>query len=180
MKSKVMVAAAILTAGLGAQGQDAASNESLFESAGVHYGTGANRISRQFQEFEAVTDLNLPYKWDLGRTWELRSRLGFSLGSFGNNHVTAVIGSVGPMFSLGPSHLPVALEGGFAPTGLSERDFDTRSIGSLLQFRSSIGVAWTIEKKVHVAYRFQHMSNGGFASHNQGVNMHTASLDYCF
>jgi len=167
MKLKVLVSGAILIAALAAHGQEESHDDSLFQSAGVHYGRGADRLSRDFREYEAQADLNLPYKWDLGRTWELKSRLDFSLVSFGNEHVTAVIGSAGPVVSVGPSQLPVAFEVGFAPTGLSERDFHTRSIGSLLQFRSSIGLAYTIEKHVRMGYRFQHMSNGGFASHNQ-------------
>jgi len=180
MKAKVLVSGAILIATLAGQGQEDSQGYSLFESAGVHYGHGADRPSRHFQEIEAQTDLNLPIEFELGKGWELKSRVDFSLGSFGNNRVTAVIGSIGPVLSLGTTNFPLALEGGFAPTGLSERDYETRSIGSLLQFRSSIGLACTIEKHVRVGYRFQHMSNGGFASHNQGVNMHTVSLSYCF
>lgn len=180
MKLNVLVVGATMLAGLAVRGQEATRDDSLFESVGVHYGHGADRLSRDFQEIEAVTGLNLPLKWDLGRSWELKSRLDFSLGSFGNEHVTAVIGSIGPAFSVGPSQFPLAIEGGFAPTGLSERDYDTRSIGSLLQFRSSIGFAYTFEGHVRLGYRFQHMSNGGFASHNQGVNMHTLNLSYCF
>jgi len=180
MNSKALVAGAILIAAMAGRGAEESHEDGTFESVGFHYGRGADRLSEHFQEFEALTDFNLPFKFDLGKGWELKTRMGFSLGSFGNNHVTAVMGSVGPEFSVGPSSLPLAFEGGFAPTGLSERDFDTRSIGSLLQFRSSIGLAWTIENHVRLGYRFQHMSNGGFASHNQGVNMHTLNLSYCF
>lgn len=180
MKLYVLAPSIILMAGVAVHGQEAAHDDSLFESIGVHYGHGADRLSRHFQEIEALTDINLPLKLALGRTWELKSRLDFSLGSFGNEHVTAVMGSIGPVISIGPAQFPFAFEAGFAPTGLSERDYETRSIGSLLQFRSSIGFAYTFEKHVRLGYRFQHMSNGGFASHNQGVNMHTLTLSYCF
>jgi lipid A 3-O-deacylase len=180
MKSKVLALGAMLLAALASRGGEETNTNSFFESAGIHYGHGADHDSRDFQEFEAQADVNLPFKLDLGRNWELKSRVGFSLGSFGNSHVTSVIGSIGPIFSVGPSTWPVALEAEFAPTGLSEHEFDTRSVGSLLQFRSSIGLAWMIEKRVRVGYRFQHMSNGGLASHNQGVNMHTLSVAYCF
>jgi lipid A 3-O-deacylase len=151
-----------------------------WESAGVRYGFGTSGLSRDFQQVEATVDLRVPCKWDLGRTWELKPRLELSLGSFGNDHVTAVIGSVGSILSLAPAKSPVALEVGVSATGLSEKEFETRGVGSLFQIRSLFGLSWTIEKRVRVGYHFQHMSNGGLADDNQGVNLHTFSVAYCF
>ncbi len=163
-----------------AQAQDGADDKFSLESAGVRHGFGEGSLSRDFQELEALVDFNLPLKWDLGRTWELKPRLELSLGSFGNDHVTAVIGSAGSMLSLAPAKSPVALEVGVAATGLSEDEFETRSIGSGFQIRSWFGLSWTIEEKVRLAYHFQHMSNGGLGGENQGLNMHTFSVAYCF
>jgi len=84
------------------------------------YGYGADRLSRNFQEIEALGDFTLPFKLDLGKTWELKSRLEFSLGSLGNDHVTAVVVPLGRCSHSAPSKSPVKLDGGFAPTGLSE------------------------------------------------------------
>lgn len=150
------------------------------ESAGVRYGFGIDSLSRNFQEVEALADFTLPWKWDLGKTWELKPRLELSLGSFGNDHVTAVIGSVGSILSLAPAKSPVALEVGVSATGLSNDEFETRGVGCLFQIRSLFGLSWTIEKRVRIGYHFQHMSNGGLAGDNQGLNMHTFSVAYCF
>ena len=150
------------------------------ESAGVRYGFGANNLSQDFQKIEATTDLNLPVKWDLGRTWVLKPRLEFSLGAFGNNRQRAVIGSVGPVISVAPAKSPVTLDGGFSVTGLSRRNYATRDLGSYLQFTSEIGLSWKIKDQIRVGYHFQHMSNGGVARDNQGVNMNVFSLAYCF
>jgi len=108
----------------------------------------------------------------------LKSRLEFSLGSLGNDHVTAVVGSVGPMFSLAPSKSPVKLDGGFAPTGLSEV-ISSAAVGSL--FNSQLDWPVLDHRKTfprwlslpaHVKRRL--------ASDNEGVNMNTVSVEYCF
>jgi hypothetical protein len=110
----------------------------------------------------------------------LTPRLDLSLGSFGNDHTTAVIGSAGVMLSLAPVKSPVALEIGLAPTLLSEHEFVTRGIGSDFQIRSWFGLAWAPQKNVSLSYHFQHMSNGGIAKDNQGLNMHTFSVQWRF
>jgi len=150
------------------------------ETAGVRYGFGANNLSKNFQQIEATTDFALPMIWDLGRTWELKPRLGISLGMFGNYHESGPIGSVGPILSMAPAQSPIALDGGVRVTGLGRRDYVTRDMGSYLQFTSMIGVTWKIEERVRVSYHFQHMSNAGLAGDNQGVNMNIFSVEYCF
>ena len=74
-------------------GEDAHPSFGL-ESAGFRYGFGQGVLARHFQEAEALVDFTLPQQWDLGRSWELKPRLELSLGSFGNDHTTAFIGSV--------------------------------------------------------------------------------------
>ena len=160
--------------------QDDTAKTFSLESAGVRYGFGIDSLGREFQEVEALADFTLPCKWDLGRTWELKPRLELCLGSFGNDHVTAVVGSVGSILSLAPAKSPVALEVGVSATGLSEDEFETRGVGCRFQIRSLFGLSWTIEKRVRVGYHFQHMSNGGLSDDNQGLNMHTFSVAYRF
>jgi len=150
------------------------------EAAGVRYGFGVGKLNRHFEETEAVVDFSLPCRWDLGRKWDLKPRLELCLGNFGNEQVDAVIGSIGSILSLAPVESPVALEMGVSATGLSEREFETRGIGSLFQIRSLFGARWNVFKHFHVAYHFQHMSNGGLAGQNQGVNMHTITATYGF
>ncbi len=180
MNLKALACGLILVAGVVAFGQNDPEKSFALEAAGLRYGFGTGSLGHDFQEAEAVADFTLPYKWDLGKTWELKPRLELSLGSFGNDHKTAVIGSVGAMLSLAPAKSPVALEVGVAPTGLSEDEFVTRGVGSLFQIRSWFGLSWTIEQRIRVGYHFQHMSNGGLAGDNQGLNLHTFSVAYRF
>lgn len=170
----------ILAAAMTAHGQDERADRFEFESAGVRSGFGTGELSEGFWQAEALADFTVPLQLDLGRTWAVKTRLEVSLGGFGNEHQDAVIGSVGPIFSLTKGVFPLALEIGIAPTGVSEKEYETRGIGSEFQIRSQFGLAWTIEKKVRVAYYYQHMSNGGIAKDNQGLNMHTFSVAYCF
>lgn len=180
MKLGAVAVGLILLASMVASAQGDADRTLSLESAGVRYGFGEGSLSRHFEEVEVQAGFTLPYKWDLGRTWELKPCLELSLGSFGNNYKTAVMGSVGTILSLARAKSPVALEVGISATGLSEDEFVTRGVGSLFQIRSLFGLSWTIEKRVRVGYHYQHMSNGGLAGDNQGLNMHTFSVAYCF
>ena len=180
MNAKMLTLGLITLAGVTSSGQDTAGRHFGLESGGVRCGFGVGELKRRFNQAEAVADFTLPYHWDLGRTWELQPRLELCLGSFGNDHVAAVIGSVGSIISIAPAKSPVALEVGVSATGLSERDFEARGIGSLFQIRSMFGLSWTIAKRIQVGYHFQHISNGGLAGDNQGVNMHTFSVACCF
>jgi lipid A 3-O-deacylase len=180
MSFKILTLGFIMAIELSLQAQ--AGNDEHFglEFAGIRYGFGVGYLNRHFDQAEAVADFSLPCRWDLGRSWELKPRLELCLGSFGNDHVTAVIGSMGSILSLAPANSPVALELGVSATGLSECEFETRGIGSRFQIRSLFGLSWHIDKHVRVGYHFQHMSNGGLADENQGVNMHTISAAYRF
>lgn len=180
MKLRTYLSGLSLVTGLATIATAGAGNGFNFESAGVRYGFGANNLSQDFQKIEATTGLNLPLKWDLGRTWVLKPRLEFSLGAFGNNHQSAAIGSVGMALAIAPARSPVSLAGGFSVTGLGRRDYASRDLGSYLQFTSSVGLFWKIKDHVRVGYQFQHMSNGGLARDNQGINMNVLSLEYCF
>ena len=150
------------------------------EAVGLRYGFGEGGLSRDFEELEGVAGFSLPWEWELGRGWELSPRLELSLGSFGNDHATAVIGSAGAMFSLAPGKVPVALDVGVGPTFLSEHEFVTRGVGSDFQIRSWFGLSWAPHDHVRLSYHFQHMSNGGLAGDNQGLNMHTFSIAWRF
>lgn len=180
MKSIVVAGGLAFAAVLMAKGQDGERSSFGFESIGARFGVGSNRISRDFWQSEALVDFTTPLQLNLGRDWTVRTRVGIAFGGFGNNHKEAFIGSVGPLASLRKGDFPLALEVGMAPTGVSEREYETRSIGSEFQIRSQAGLTWTTGKRVRLAYYFQHMSNGGITDNNQGMNMHMVSVAYCF
>lgn len=180
MSSRIFLSGLVLSAAFVVLGQDQHGDRWDFESAGVRYGFGTTAISDDFWQAEGIADFSTPFRLDLGRDWFVNTRLELALGGFGNDHRESFIASVGPIFSLTKGDVPLALEVGIAPTGLSEKEYESRSIGSRFQIRSQFGLAWTIEKRVRVGYSYQHMSNGGLAKDNQGVNMHMFSVAYCF
>lgn len=177
---RILVCGLVAVAVVVASAQDEQRDPFAFESAGARYGFGTGDLSNDFWQAEAIADFTTPFQLNLGRAWTVKTRLELALGGFGNDHTSAVIGSVGPIFSLAHADFPLALEVGVAPTGLSRDEYETRGIGLEFQIRSEFGLAWTIEKKVRVGYYYQHMSNGGLASDNQGVNMHVFSIAYRF
>ncbi len=57
---------------------------------------------------------------------------------------------------------------------------DSEHYGSSFQFGSSLGfgLAWGRDQRWQAGYRFRHVSNGGIASENSGMNLHGLQLGY--
>jgi len=150
------------------------------ESVGARGGFSGNHSGRDFNQAEVFGNLNLPWDWDLGKTWHLQTRLDLSAGWLGDRGEDAAIGTIGPSVLLGRARLPVSLEGGISPTFLSAHEFGSKDFGTLVQFTSHLGVNWDFASHWRLGYRFQHMSNGALSSRNPGLNMHMFALSYCF
>jgi hypothetical protein len=151
-----------------------------FESAGARFGFGASSSNNDFHQAEAFVDWNLPWSLDLGKKWDLESRLDSSAGWLGNNHSSAAVVSTGPLLAVGSEHLPIGFEGGAGPTVISRQDFATKDFGDPFQFTSHVGLYWDITKRWRFGYRFQHMSNAGISAHNPGINLNMLALSYRF
>jgi hypothetical protein len=158
----------------------ARSGDFSFESAGARFGAGFSSSSRDFHQAETFVDWNLPWHWDLGKTWDLQSRLDFSAGWVGNNRSDAAVGTLGPLLALGRERFPISVEGGSGPTLLSRWDFETKDFGDPVQFTSHIGLYWDIAQHWRLGYRFQHMSNAGISQRNPGLNLQVMALSYRF
>ena len=174
----ILLAALTLTDALVCAGEPGAGF--ALESVGLRYGFGANKLSRGFQEADGTVNFKLPFRWDLGASWELKTRLDFSLGSFWNGENEAIIGGLGPVFVLGSRDYPLKIEGGISPTLVSRHTFGAHDLGMAFQFSNRIGIAWNVNEKFRVGYWFQHMSNAGMAKPNEGLNMHFLSASFCF
>ncbi len=151
-----------------------------FESAGARFGAGASSSNRDFHQAEAFVDVNLPWHWDLGKKWNLETRLDLSAGWLGNNRDSAAVGTLGPVLALRREGFPIFLAGGSSPTLLSRSDFETKNFGEPFQFTSHIGLYWDITEHWRAGYRFQHMSNAGISTSNPGLNLHAVALSYRF
>jgi hypothetical protein len=103
-----------------------------------------------------------------------------SAGWITGGHEDAFIGKLEPIVELHFGKFPVYFEGGFSPTFLSRHVFDAKNLGDDVQFTSHVGVDWEITKRFTVGWRIQHMSNGGFAHPNPGINFEMLSVSYGF
>jgi hypothetical protein len=164
----------LMAAGLGR------AQEFRLESAGARGGFSSDPGIGQFVQAEAFLDWNLPWQWEWGTDWRLQSRLDLSAGWLGSQGTDAAIATIGPTVVLGRKRFPLSLEGGLSPTVLSRHEFESKDFGSLYQFTSHAGLNWDLGERFRVGYRFQHMSNAGFASPNPGLNMHLFTVSYRF
>ncbi|HVV73906.1 MAG TPA: acyloxyacyl hydrolase [Verrucomicrobiae bacterium] len=151
-----------------------------FESAGARFGLGAEGPVSQFHQAEAFAVWDLPWAWNLGHTFWLQSKLDTSAGWLGDSRSGAGILTGGPVLALGCGKSPVSLAFGWSPTFITDHEFSSRNLGNLYQFTSYIGFNVDILSRVRLGYRLQHMSNGGFAHPNPGLNMHLFGVSYLF
>jgi lipid A 3-O-deacylase len=150
------------------------------ESVGVRGGLSPSSSGRDFGQAEVFANWNLPWGWDLGKEWRLQSRLDLSAGWLGDRGNNAGIGTVGPSLVLSRGRLPVSLEGGVSPTGLSRSEFGSKDFGIDVQFTSHVGLNWDFAAHWRLGYRFQHMSNANLGPRNPGLNLQMIALSYLF
>jgi hypothetical protein len=150
------------------------------ESVGVRGGFQSDKSNRAFNQVEAFGNLNMPWGWDLGRGWHLQSRLDLSASWLGGRGDSSFIGTLGPSLALSQGRLPLSLDVGISPTILNNEHFGAEDFGMPLQFTSYLGLNWNFAAHWRLGYRIQHMSNGGLATPNPGLNMHMFALSYIF
>jgi len=156
------------------------AQEFRMESAGVRGGFSANGGRDEFHQAEFFGNWNLPWGWDLGKEWHLQSRLDLSAGWLGDSSQNAAVGTLGPTLVLSWARVPVSLEAGFSPTFLTSHVFESKDLGTDIQFTSHVGLYWDFASHWRLGYRFQHMSNADLARSNPGLNMHLFALSYVF
>ena len=129
---------------------------------------------------EVAADYRLPWTLSAGCGLGLGTELQGAIGWVGDDQQNVPIGSLGGSVRLTKAGFPVSVALGFAPTLIGSNTIGGRDLGMALQFSSSAGVEWQITNKLALGYRFQHMSNGGFASPNQGLNLQMVSVMWRF
>ena len=136
--------------------------------------------THRFNQFVAFAGWDMPMRWDFYSDWYFRPALDISAGSISNQRAYGFIGTFGPQVQLGKGTFPLFVEGGLSPTFLSRYHFDNKDFCSQLQFTSYVSLQWKITKRAGMGVGFQHMSNGGIAKPNPGVNMAFLSAGYSF
>jgi hypothetical protein len=134
----------------------------------------------EFWQTEAFADWNLPLKTESNSGWYLQTKLNLSVGWLGGTGINAAEGTLAPAVAFGRRHFPLWLEGGIGPTFISQYDFGLVNFGEQLQFTSFVGVNFDLTPHWRLGYRFQHMSNAGFAKSNPGLNLNMFALSYAF
>lgn len=148
--------------------------------AGVRGGFAANTRGGDIQAAEVFAGLDTPLRWEWPRDWQWQSRIVGSAGWLGGRGDDALLAMLGPVVELQPVHWPITLEGGVAPTLLSQHKFGPLDLGYPLQFTSHVGVNLALGHHWVVGYGFQHTSNAGLDASNPGLNLHVVSLGYRF
>lgn len=158
----------------------ASAGSLVLDSVGVRYGVGANASSRDFMQAEAVANWDWGSAWELGEHYLLQPRLDLSAGWLGEKDQNSGLLTVGPALVLERRGFPVSLEAGVSPSFLTRSHFATKDVGSPFQFSNYLGLTGKLTRSVKISYRFLHMSNGGVASPNPGLNMHLIGISYVF
>ena len=153
----------------------------LPEFVGVRGGfSTSGQGAANFIQAEGFADWNLPLKTESDSGWFLQTKLSLSAGWLDSAGANAVIGTAGPAFAFGKRRFPLSLEWGISPTLISRYQFDTVNLGQSFQFTSYLGVNADLSRHWRVGYRYQHMSNGGLADSNPGLNLNMFALSYAF
>ena len=120
--------------------------------------------------------------WHLGGYWE--ATLGYWRGSGAGARNLWDVG-ITPVFRLQPNDPRGGLyvEGAIGAHLLSAtRINDHRVFGSSFNFGDHVGFGYTFGTRgqYDLGYRFQHLSNGGIKSPNDGINFHEVRLSYTY
>jgi len=150
------------------------------ESAGARFGFNPFGAGSHFYQAEAFANWVLPFAWDLGAQWHLRSRADVSAGWLGEADINAALVTAGPTVVFVRENLPISFECGLSPTLISHSSFRDKDFGEAFQFTSHFGINWDLSAHIRLSYRLQHMSNGGFSSPNPGLNLNVFGLSYLF
>jgi Lipid A 3-O-deacylase (PagL) len=171
-----LITAAVLAVGFA---PNLTAQEFRVESIGARLGWSPHS-GTDFYEAEVFVDHSLPWNWDLGRDWRLRTYLDLSAGWLNRSDTDTFIGSLGPGLRIQHERCPVSLDGGVSPTVISTHKFGRLDLGDWFQFTSHVGLNWDIGDHWRVGYRYQHMSNAGISSHNPGLNMQMLAFSFRF
>lgn len=122
--------------------------------------------------------------WHVVSSWQLDLGYWESSPSVENTNSLVDLG-ITPLFRLvnkTQSGLRPWLEGAIGAHLISETTIGDIDLSSTFQFGSHIaaGIRFGSLNKYDLAYRFQHLSNGGLKGKNDGINFHLISLGYHF
>ena len=110
-------------------------------------------------------------------------RLNASVGEIGIGAQDGGFVSIGPELGLRPVHgWPLQVDLGIAPTWLERARYGEGTLGGHFHFSSHLAVGWVLDRaqRLSLAYRLQHISNGGIRNANPGVDLMGLELQLRF
>lgn len=75
---------------------------------------------------------------------------------------------------------PVSWELGVGISVLNEGRFAGKDLGSYCQFENRLGLVFQLDDSQHLALRYLHYSNGGFANNNPGMDFLNLAYSWRF
>ncbi|MCK5697764.1 MAG: acyloxyacyl hydrolase [Gammaproteobacteria bacterium] len=150
-----------------------------WQEIGLQGGAGS-RHGEHFNQWEVTTTYSLPWHWQLGENWEIKTQATASLGILDGEGRQATIFTIGPNFVLMSPYKKLNFEVGINPTWMSKDKFKKVNFGSKFQFTSSLGINYSISEYLIIKIRVQHMSNAGISNHNPGLNQGMLGIGYHF
>jgi len=173
-------AGALLLSALLAASPKCFGQDIRWESVGIRFGFYPYGDVEDFHAGDIFANWTLPWGWDLNPVWHLQTRLDGSAGWLGEDGKDAAVFSLGPSFCLSRYNVPLSFEIGASPTALTRTDFPGKDLGFPVQFASHAALNLNLGSHVRLIYRLQHMSNGGLAKPNPGLNLHMFGVSYLF
>ena len=157
-----------------------AAAETALRSVGVRGGF-SEPAHDDLRQYDALAVFRLPWELRSRSGWGVSTQAGLSAGMLSGRGEQGFIGTLGPAFGLGRPGFPLELDFGVSLAILSRDTFGSQDYNGISQFVSHAGLRLRLDKKIGLAYRFQHMSNAGFnGERNPGLNLHMFGIDWYF
>lgn len=146
-----------------------------FKKAGLPPGE-----KEDFEQFDVFATMGLPWAWESPSGWDVRARLGGSVGALRGAGDTGFITTLtgGPVLTI-PSWRLI-LDAGVGGALISKWHFGQQDIGGPFQFIAHAGVGVQLPWHLVVGWRFHHMSDATIYGSSRGVDFHMLELSYAF
>lgn len=142
---------------------------------------GGHRTPENFQQYDVVARVRLPWEWYSESGWGIGTQLLTSAGALRAAGETAFITTFSPGFTLGKKDGSIALEGGFGGALVSETRFGSQDLGGPFQFMWNMRLRAVVFRGFGVGYWYQHTSDAGiYGTGSRGFNLHGVELGYSF
>lgn len=143
---------------------------------GVRFAIAGGEEATRYHQLEAVVTTALPWSGSWSGHWSWSTEIDFAAGTLRAGGKNGLVLSAGPALLLHRSGFPVSLRLGTGPAYISRDRYGDSDLGGSFHFVSHVGIRCQVTPDWHLAYRYQHMSNGGLQKNNPGVNLHVVEV----